>query len=170
MQFKRLLIPDVILLEPKVFFDERGFFFESFNQQVFNEIIGAKTNFVQDNHSLSSYGVLRGMHYQSEPEAQAKLVRVLTGEIYDVAIDMRKNSPTYMQWVGEYLSAENKKQLWIPEGFAHGFLTTSDNAEIAYKTTKYYSPQHERTLLWNDPTVGIKWPQSSRIVLAAKDS
>ncbi len=170
MQFKRLLIPDLILLEPKIFFDERGFFFESFNQQVFDEIIGAKTNFVQDNHSLSSHGVLRGMHYQSEPEAQAKLVRVLTGEIYDVAIDMRKNSPTYMQWVGEYLSAENKKQLWIPEGFAHGFLTTSASAEVAYKTTKYYSPQHEHTLLWNDPTVGVKWPQSSRIVLAAKDS
>lgn len=150
-------IPDVFLVEPKVFGDERGFFFESFNQKVFTEKTGVTTDFVQDNHSRSSKGVLRGLHYQIK-QTQGKLLRVVLGEVFDVAVDIRKSSPTFGQWVGYHLSAENKQQLWIPPGFAHGFLVTSDVAEVLYKTTDYYAPQYERSLLWNDPDVAIEWP------------
>jgi len=150
-------IADVILLEPKVFGDERGFFFESFNQQVFEQATGVKTQFVQDNHSKSGKGVLRGLHYQIE-NAQGKLVRVTQGEVFDVAVDIRPGSPTYGQWVGEILSAENKRQLWIPAGLAHGFLVLSDTAEFLYKTTEYYAPAHERCIAWDDATLSIAWP------------
>jgi len=150
-------IPDVLIVEPKVFGDDRGFFFESFNQKVFADKTGVKTEFVQDNHSRSSRGVLRGLHYQIQ-QTQGKLLRVVLGEIFDVAVDIRKSSPTFGQWVGRHLSAENKRQLWVPPGFAHGFLVTSDVAEVLYKTTDYYAPQHERSLLWNDPDVGVDWP------------
>jgi dTDP-4-dehydrorhamnose 3,5-epimerase len=150
-------IADVLLLEPKVFGDERGFFFESFNQQVFEQATGVKTSFVQDNHSKSGKGVLRGLHYQVE-NAQGKLVRVTQGQVFDVAVDIRPESPTFGQWVGEILSAENKRQLWIPAGLAHGFLVISDTAEFLYKTTEYYTPAHERCIAWNDPTLAITWP------------
>jgi len=167
----RLAIPDVVLLEPKVFGDVRGFFYESFNQQSFEAAIGRHVNFVQDNHSRSAQGVLRGLHYQLQ-QPQGKLVRVVVGEVFDVAVDLRKSSSTYGQWIGELLSAENKRQLWVPEGFAHGFLVLSDRAEFLYKTTDYYAPQHERCLLWNDEELGIGWPLT-RIVglpqLSAKD-
>lgn len=153
-------IPDVFLIEPKVFGDHRGFFFESFNQKVFTEKTGVATDFVQDNHSRSSQGVLRGLHYQIQ-QTQGKLVRVVLGEVFDVAVDIRKSSPTFGQWVGHYLSAENKQQLWIPPGFAHGFLVTSPVAEVLYKTTDYYAPQYERSLLWNDPDIAIEWPRES---------
>lgn len=162
-------IPDVKILEPKVFGDERGFFFESFNQKLFEEAIGRKVDFVQDNHSKSVKGVLRGLHYQLPPMAQGKLVRVVQGQVFDVAVDIRKSSPTFGKWVGVVLSAENKKQLWIPEGFAHGFLTLSDTAEFLYKTTNFYSPQHEGSLLWSDATIGINWPCVEHPLLAAKD-
>lgn len=151
-------IPDVKVIEPRVFEDERGFFFESFNHKKFEDAIGYSVSFVQDNHSKSSKGVLRGLHYQLPPYAQGKLVRVVQGEVFDVAVDIRKSSPTFGEWVGETLSAENKKQLWIPEGFAHGFLTLSDTAEFLYKTTNYYAPDAESSILWNDEDIGIRWP------------
>ena len=162
-------IPDVKIFEPKVFGDSRGFFLESFNQKVFEEATGLKRCFVQDNHSKSSRGVLRGLHYQLPPMEQGKLVRVIQGEVFDVAVDIRKTSPTFGQWVGVYLSAENKRQLWIPEGFAHGFLTLSDTAESLYKTTNYYSPQHEEAIAWNDPDLNIQWPQVDAFILSSKD-
>ena len=164
-------IPGLLIIEPKVFGDERGFFFESYNEKAFNEATGVSPRFVQDNHSKSVKGVLRGLHYQLPPRAQGKLVRVVQGEVFDVAVDIRKDSPTYGQWVGEVLSAENKKQLWIPPGFAHGFLTLSDTAEFLYKTTDYWSPEHERAILWNDATLGIDWPLNGlQPTLAAKDA
>lgn len=169
MQATRLSIPDVILFTPKVFGDERGFFFESFNQQVFEELTGLKRSFVQDNHSKSQKGVLRGLHYQLSPKAQGKLVRVVQGEVFDVAVDIRKSSPTFGQWVGVILSAENKQQTWIPEGFAHGFLTVSESAEFIYKTTDYYAPEYERCIAWNDPAIGIHWPLTEVPVLSGKD-
>ncbi|EEX6990127.1 dTDP-4-dehydrorhamnose 3,5-epimerase, partial [Escherichia coli O157] len=151
-------IPDVLIFEPKVFGDERGFFMESFNQKVFEEAVGRKVEFVQDNHSKSSRGVLRGLHYQKAPYAQAKLVRCVVGEVFDVAVDIRESSKTFGKWVGINLSAENKRQLWIPEGFAHGFLVLSDTAEFVYKTNNYYSKEHEAGLLWSDTRIGIAWP------------
>ena len=164
-------IAGLLIIEPKVFGDERGFFFESYNEQAFNEATGVSPGFVQDNHSKSVKGVLRGLHYQLPPKAQGKLVRVVQGEVFDVAVDIRKGSPTYGQWVGEILSADNKKQLWIPPGFAHGFLTLSDTAEFLYKTTDYWSPEHERAILWNDATLGIDWPLNGlQPTLAAKDA
>lgn len=169
MKFTPLAIPDVILFEPKVFADERGFFFESFNQQAFKQATGLNPTFVQDNHSRSSKGVLRGLHYQLPPKAQGKLVRVTQGEVFDVAVDIRKNSPTFGQWIGEILSAENKKQLWIPEGFAHGFLTLSETAEFLYKTTDYYTPALERCILWDDPAIGIEWSTERNSKLSTKD-
>lgn len=169
MNFKRLSIPEVILFEPKIFGDERGFFFESFNQKAFEEATGLSPSFVQDNHSKSTKGVLRGLHYQLPPMAQGKLVRVIQGEVFDVAVDIRKSSPTFGQWVGETLSAENKKQLWIPEGFAHGFATLSENAEFLYKTTNYYSPELERSIVWNDPKLNIDWKIPGQPKLANKD-
>lgn len=169
MQATRLSIPDVILFTPKVFGDERGFFYESFNQQNFVELTGLKRQFVQDNHSKSQEGVLRGLHYQLPPKAQGKLVRVVQGEVFDVAVDIRKSSPTFGQWVGATLSAENKQQLWIPEGFAHGFVTLSDTAEFLYKTTDYYAPEYERSIAWDDPAIGINWPFKSEPTLSAKD-
>jgi dTDP-4-dehydrorhamnose 3,5-epimerase len=147
-------IPDVLLIEPKVFGDDRGFFFESYNQKAFREATGLNVNFVQDNHSKSAKNVLRGLHYQIE-QPQGKLVRVTHGEVFDAAVDIRKGSKTYGQWVGLILSAENKKQLWIPPGFAHGFLTLSETAEFLYKTTEYYSPEHERCIIWNDANIAI---------------
>ena len=152
-------IQDVKVIEPKVFEDSRGFFYESFNQEKFNEALGINTSFVQDNHSKSSYAVLRGLHYQDDPFAQGKLVRVTLGEVFDVAVDMRADSNTYGQWVGEYLSSQNKKQLWIPEGFAHGFLVTSPVAEFCYKTTSYYNPKYEKCIAFNDPVLNINWPK-----------
>jgi len=157
MKVTSLKIPDVKLIEPDVFEDERGFFYESFNQQKFNEAIGENITFVQDNHSKSSKGVLRGLHYQEAPFAQGKLVRVVAGEVFDVAVDIRGDSPTYGQWVAEMLSGENKKQLWIPEGFAHGFLTLSDETEFLYKTTNFYNSNYERCILWNDSSLDIPW-------------
>lgn len=151
-------IPDVLIFEPKVFGDERGFFFESFSQKVFEEAIGRKVEFVQDNHSKSSKGVLRGLHYQLAPHAQGKLVRCVAGEVFDVAVDIRKDSATFGQWVGTNLSAENKRQMWIPEGFAHGFLVLSDNAEFVYKTNNYYNKDSERSIIWSDADLGILWP------------
>ncbi|ENE0019756.1 dTDP-4-dehydrorhamnose 3,5-epimerase, partial [Escherichia coli] len=148
-------IPDVLIFEPKVFSDERGFFFESFNQKIFEEAVGRKVEFVQDNHSKSSKGVLRGLHYQLEPYAQGKLVRCVVGEVFDVAVDIRKSSSTFGKWVGVNLSSENKRQLWIPEGFAHGFLVLSETAEFVYKTTNFYSYPHERSIIWSDSNINI---------------
>jgi dTDP-4-dehydrorhamnose 3,5-epimerase len=163
-------IPDVWLIEPRVFGDERGFFFESFNEKAFSEATGTNVSFVQDNHSKSVKGVLRGLHYQLPPKAQGKLVRVVQGEVFDVAVDIRKGSPTYGQWVAETLSADNKKQLWIPPGFAHGFLTLSDTAEFLYKTTDYWSPEHERAIKWDDATLNIPWPLNGMMPeLSCKD-
>ena len=171
MKATRTKIPDVWLIEPRVFGDERGFFFESFNERVFNAATGNTLPFVQDNHSKSAKGVLRGLHYQLAPRAQGKLVRVVQGEVFDVAVDIRKDSSTFGKWVGEILSAENKKQLWIPPGFAHGFLTLSDTAEFLYKTTDYWSPEHERAILWNDATLNIDWPLNGlEPTLAANDA
>lgn len=150
-------IPDVLLIEPQVFGDDRGFFFESFNHRRFCAALGREVVFVQDNHSKSAQGVLRGLHYQIQ-QPQGKLVWVVRGEVLDVVVDLRKSSPTLGQWVGTHLSADNKRQLWIPEGFAHGFLVLSEAAEFLYKTTDYYAPQHERCLCWNDPQLGIAWP------------
>ena len=169
MKVTPLSIPDVLLIEPQVFGDDRGFFFESFNQNKFDEAIKQKINFVQDNHSKSVKGVLRGLHYQLSPKAQGKLVRVIQGEVFDVAVDLRQSSPTFGKWVGEILSADNKKQMWIPEGFAHGFLTLSDTAEFLYKTTDFYSKDHEEAIQWNDKTIGIDWPMKD-VLLSSKDN
>ncbi|QUG75136.1 dTDP-4-dehydrorhamnose 3,5-epimerase [Erwinia sp. E602] len=164
-------IPDVLLFEPRVFGDDRGFFFESFSQQVFEQAVGHPVSFVQDNHSKSSKGVLRGLHYQRAPHAQGKLVRCVAGAVFDVAVDIRPGSPTRGQWVGEILSAENKRQLWIPEGFAHGFLVLSDSAEFVYKTTAYYHPQSDAGIAWNDPVLDIRWPlPSGGPLLSEKDA
>ncbi len=162
-------IPDVLLIEPKVFGDDRGFFFESFNRRAFHEATGLNVDFVQDNHSKSARNVLRGLHYQLA-QPQGKLVRVTQGEVFDVAVDIRKGSSTYGQWVGEILSAENKKQLWIPAGLAHGFVVLSETAEFLYKTTDYYAPQHERCIAWNDPDLAIAWPIDGQPLLSAKDA
>ena len=162
-------LPEVLILEPKVFGDARGFFFESFNQRDFQQATGLDVTFVQDNHSKSAQGVLRGLHYQIE-HAQGKLVRVTQGEVFDVAVDLRRSSPNFGQWVGVVLSAENKRQLWIPPGFAHGYLVTSASADYLYKTTDYWYPEHERSLLWNDPAIGVVWPLQGEPVLASKDA
>ena len=170
MKASRCKIADVFLIEPKVFGDERGFFYESFNQKAFNEATGAEWSFVQDNHSKSSQGVLRGLHYQTE-QAQGKLVRVVSGEVFDVAVDIRHGSPTYGQWVGEILSGTNHRQLWVPPGLAHGFLVLSQSAEFLYKTTDYYAPAYERCIAWNDPTLSILWPAiEGAPKLSAKDA
>jgi dTDP-4-dehydrorhamnose 3,5-epimerase len=157
MQVITTPIPDLLIIEPKVFGDERGFFYESFNQTAFNTATGTAYNFVQDNHSKSSKGVLRGLHYQLAPHAQGKLVRVVQGEVWDVAVDIRDGSATRGQWFGVLLAADNKRQLWVPPGFAHGFVTLSDTAEFLYKTTDFYSPAHEQCIAWNDPTLAIDW-------------
>ena len=170
MQAIRQSIPDVVLIEPKVFGDSRGFFYESFNQQAFNEATGTNHSFVQDNHSRSSQGVLRGLHYQLPPRAQGKLVRVVRGAVFDVAVDIRKDSPTFGQWVGALLTEDNHRQLWVPPGLAHGFLVLSASADFLYKTTDYYSPEHERCIRWDDPQLAITWPSvDAAIQLSAKD-
>ena len=161
-------IADVLIIEPKVFGDARGFFYESFNQKAFNEATGNDHQFVQDNHSRSSKGVLRGLHYQIE-QPQGKLVRVVRGAVFDVAVDIRKSSPTFGHWVGVVLSAENNRQLWVPPGFAHGFMVTSESAEFLYKTTDYWAPEFERSILWNDPAIGIEWPLDGAPLLSGKD-
>lgn len=161
-------ITDVLLIEPRVFGDERGFFFESFNERMFAEETGVKAHFVQDNHSRSAKNVLRGLHYQIK-QPQGKLVRVTVGEVFDVAVDLRKSSPTFGKWAGTILSAENKRMIWVPEGFAHGFLVLSESADFLYKTTDYYAPAHERCVLWNDPGIDVHWPLSGEPTLAAKD-
>ena len=168
MKTTPLDIPDVVRFEPKVFGDDRGFFFESFNHRQFEDAIGRSVQFVQDNHSRSVKGVLRGLHYQLH-RAQGKLVRVVHGAVFDVAVDIRRSSPTFGKWVGSYLSAENKHQLWVPEGFAHGFVVLSDSAEFLYKTTDYYAPEHERCISWNDPAIGIDWPLKGEPALSGKD-
>ena len=171
MKVISLKIPDVKLIEPDVFEDERGFFYESFNQKKFNEAIGLDILFVQDNHSKSSKGVLRGLHYQEAPFAQGKLVRVIAGEVFDVSVDVRKDSSTYGQWVAELLSGENKKQLWIPEGFAHGFLTLSNEAEFLYKTTDFYNKESEKSIHWKNNEFNIDWPEvEERVLTSEKDS
>jgi len=170
MKVTILSIPDVLLIEPQVFRDKRGLFFESFNQKEFEEIIGESVSFVQDNQSYSIKNVLRGLHYQVPPMSQAKLVRVVHGEVFDVAVDIRKNSPTYLQWVGEVLSSKNKKQLWIPKGFAHGFLTLSESASLLYKATDYYSSDCERSILWEDPDINIDWKNIDKPLLSNKDA
>lgn len=162
-------IPDVLVIEPKVFGDERGFFYESYNEKAFHEATGLDVRFVQDNHSKSARNVLRGLHYQVQ-QPQGKLVRVVQGEVFDVAVDIRKDSKTYGQWVGEILSADNKKQLWIPPGLAHGFVVLSETAEFLYKTTDYYAPAHERCIAWNDPDLAIAWPIDGIPSLSAKDA
>lgn len=164
-------LPEVLLVEPRVHADERGFFCESFNQRAFQEATGLSPDFVQDNHSRSVRGVLRGLHYQLPPHAQGKLVRVVRGTVFDVAVDIRRASPTFGQWVGEALSEENHRQLWIPPGFAHGFLVLSDVADVLYKTTDYHAPGHERCIAWNDPAIGIRWPDTGfPLLLSAKDT
>lgn len=168
MQSRRLAISGVLVLEPKVFGDERGFFLESFNQRRFDQAVGRSVAFVQDNHSRSARNVLRGLHYQIR-QAQGKLVRVVSGEVFDVAVDLRRGSPTFGRWVGEVLSADNKRSMWIPEGFAHGFLVLSASADFLYKTTDYYAPEHERCLRWDDPAVGVAWPRAGSPLLSAKD-
>jgi dTDP-4-dehydrorhamnose 3,5-epimerase len=170
MKLTATAIPDVLLVEPKVFGDERGFFFESFNERRFMEAVGASTGlrFVQDNHSKSARNVLRGLHYQIR-QPQGKLVRVIAGEVFDVAVDIRRNSPTFGKWIGALLSAENKLQMWVPPGFAHGFVVTSDAAEFLYKTTDYWAPEYERCIAWDDPAIGIKWPIMHAPVLSDKD-
>lgn len=163
-------IPEVLVIEPRVFGDARGFFYESYNQRVFDEAIGRHVEFVQDNHSRSGRGVLRGLHYQIE-QPQEKLVRVVRGAVFDVAVDIRKSSPTFGQWVGVELSEENGKQMWVPQGFAHGFLVLSESADFLYKTTDYYAPAHERAIRWDDPSIGIAWPDlGAAPTLSAKDS
>ncbi|MES2817360.1 MAG: dTDP-4-dehydrorhamnose 3,5-epimerase [Pseudomonadota bacterium] len=169
MTHRALAIPEVILFEPRVFGDERGFFYESFNQRQFEDAVGHAVAFVQDNHSRSARSVLRGLHYQIQ-QAQGKLVRVTAGEVFDVAVDLRKSSPTFGHWVGELLSAENKKQLWVPQGFAHGFVVLSENAEFLYKTTDYYAPEYERCIAWNDPMLGIDWQLEGAPSLSVKDA
>jgi dTDP-4-dehydrorhamnose 3,5-epimerase len=169
MKVSSLAIPEVLLIEPIVYGDERGFFFESFNQARFNEAVGAEVSFVQDNHSKSAKGVLRGLHYQIK-QAQGKLVRVVEGEVFDVSVDLRRSSPTFGQWVGEILSANNRRQLYIPPGFAHGFVVLSETAQFLYKTTDFYSPQHERAIIWNDPAVNVAWPIETAPTLSSKDA
>ena len=168
MKITPLSIPDVLLIEPRVFGDERGFFYESFHQGRFEEAVGHQVQFVQDNHSKSAHNVLRGLHYQIQ-QPQGKLVRVVSGAVFDVAVDLRRSSPTFGQWVGEILSAENKAQLWVPEGFAHGFVVMSESAEFVYKTTNYYAPEHERCIAWNDSNLLIEWPIEQAPVVSAKD-
>lgn len=170
MKITPTLLPEVLLIEPKVFGDERGYFYESFSQHLFEQAVGHAVAFVQDNHSLSQRGVLRGLHYQIHPHAQGKLVRVVQGEVFDVAVDIRRGSPRFGQWLGIHLSAENKQQLWIPPGFAHGFLTLSDQAQFLYKTTNYYAPDAERCIAWSDPRINISWPISSPPLLSTKDA
>lgn len=162
-------IPDVLVFQPKVFGDERGFFFESFNENIFAETTGLRPRFVQDNHSKSAKNVLRGLHYQIK-QPQGKLVRVTQGAVFDVAVDLRSKSPTFGKWVGEVLSDENKKMLWVPEGFAHGFIVLSETAEFLYKTTDFYAPQHERCISWNDPTLNINWPIEEQPTISSKDA
>jgi dTDP-4-dehydrorhamnose 3,5-epimerase len=162
-------IPSVLIIEPRVFGDTRGFFFESFNQRAFNLATGLDVNFVQDNHSRSSKGVLRGLHYQIQ-QPQGKLVRVVRGSVFDVTVDLRKSSPTFGQWVGVELTEDNHRQLWIPPGFAHGFYVLSDSADFLYKTTDYYAPEFECSLIWNDPTIGIEWPLNTQPIISAKDA
>lgn len=170
MQVRPTGIPDVVVVEPKVFGDARGYFYESFNKKQLEAALGRGVDFVQDNHSLSARGVLRGLHYQL-PKPQGKLVRVVRGEVFDVAVDLRRGSPTFGRWVGETLSAENRRQLWIPEGFGHGFLVVSDEAEFLYKTTDYWHPEHERCIRWDDPELAISWPLGgSPPVVSAKDA
>ena len=162
-------IPGILVIEPAVFGDARGSFFESWNKRAFNELVGEDVEFVQDNHSASGAGVLRGLHYQVK-HAQGKLVRVVKGEVFDVVVDMRRSSPTFGRWVGERLSAENHRMMWVPLGFAHGFLVLSESAQFVYKTTDYYAPQHERTLLWNDSAVGVEWPLAGAPLLKPQDA
>ena len=169
MKVERLAIPDIVMIEPKLFGDDRGFFFESFNHKRFEEVISRRVSFVQDNHSRSVRGVLRGLHYQIK-EPQGKLVRVIAGEVFDVVVDLRKGSQTFGRWVGDILSEANKKQLWIPEGFAHGFVVLSESADFLYKTTEYYSAQYERCLAWNDPTLKIDWQIQETPIVSAKDA
>lgn len=170
MKVTSTAIPDVLLIEPKVFGDERGFFYESFNERTFRAATGVTLPFVQDNHSKSARGVLRGLHFQTR-QAQGKLVRVVAGEVFDVAVDIRRDSPTYGQWVGEILSGDNKRQLWVPPGLAHGFLVLSESAEFLYKTTDYYAPAYERCIAWNDPYLAIDWPAlGTPPQLSAKDA
>ncbi|CAN5427703.1 dTDP-4-dehydrorhamnose 3,5-epimerase [soil metagenome] len=168
MQVQATEIPGIVIIEPKVFGDERGFFYESYNAARFQELTGVAPQFVQDNHSKSAKNVLRGLHYQIK-QAQGKLVRVTAGEVFDVVVDIRKSSATFGKWLGVALSAENRRQLWIPAGFAHGFVVTSDSAEFLYKTTDYWAPEYERSILWNDPAIGIKWPVAGQALLSAKD-
>ena len=170
MKAIRTAIADVLVLEPRVFGDQRGFFLESFNERTFRELTGLEVSFVQDNHSKSARNVLRGLHYQVAPRAQGKLVRVIEGSVFDVAVNIRKGSPTYGHWVGDVLSAENKRQLWIPAGLAHGFLTLSDTAEFLYKATDYWSPEHERCIAWNDPDHGVEWPTQGPPIVSSKDT
>lgn len=170
MKVTPLAIPDVLRIEPKVFGDARGFFFESFNRQSFKQATGLEVDFVQDNHSRSVRHVLRGLHYQLPPRAQGKLVRIVVGEVFDVAVDIRPESATFGTWVGETLSAENKRQLWIPPGFAHGFLVLSEAAEFLYKTTDYWAPELERCIRWDDPQLNIRWPLSAALQVSAKDA
>ena len=161
-------IAEVLVIEPAVFGDARGAFFESWNRRAFSKLAGRDVDFVQDNHSVSARGVLRGLHYQLR-QPQGKLVRVVAGEVFDVVVDLRRSSPTFGRWVGETLSAQNRRMMWVPEGFAHGFLVLSDLAEFLYKTTDYYAPEHERCVIWNDPEIGIRWPLKGEPILAAKD-
>jgi dTDP-4-dehydrorhamnose 3,5-epimerase len=165
-----LAIPDVVLLEPKVYGDSRGHFYESFNARTFAEAVGRSVEFVQDNHSLSQRGVVRGLHYQLDPAPQGKLIRVVAGETFDVAVDVRASSPTYGKWVGEILSAQNKRQLWIPAGFAHGFMALRDGTEVLYKTTDFYHKAAERAIVWNDPDIAIAWPDGIAPILSDKDA
>ncbi len=169
MRVRKTAIPDVLIVEPTIFGDERGFFYESYNEQKWQELTGLETRFVQDNHSKSVRGVLRGIHYQIK-QSQGKLVRVVAGEVFDVAVDLRKSSPTFGQWVGERLSAENKKMLWVPEGFGHGFLVLSESAEFLYRTTDFYAPEHERCIVWNDLDLRIDWPLDGAPKLSEKDA
>lgn len=168
MQILSTVIPDVLIFEPKIFGDSRGFFFESFNQRAFNQATGLDLNFVQDNHSKSGKNVLRGLHYQIQ-QPQGKLVRVIAGEVFDVAVDIRRSSPTFGKWVGANLSADNKRQMWVPPGFAHGFVVLSEFAEFLYKTTDFYAPEYERCIRWDDPEIGIEWPLYGQPALSAKD-
>lgn len=170
MKATPLSLPEVLLIEPKVFGDARGFFYESFNCRAFAEAVGADIDFVQDNHSKSARGVLRGLHYQLPPKAQGKLVRVVAGEVFDVAVDIRRDSPNFGRWAGAVLSADNRRQLWIPPGFAHGFLVISETAEFLYKTTDYWAPELERAIAWNDPALAIDWPLEGAPTLSAKDA
>jgi len=169
MAYEKLALSEVVLFTPKVFGDERGFFFESFSEREFVQATGLESRFVQDNHSKSVKGVLRGLHYQLPPHAQGKLVRVVQGAVFDVAVDIRKSSPSFGKWVGATLSADNKQQLWIPPGFAHGFVTLTDTAEFLYKTTDFYAPQYERSIAWNDPRIGVDWHFAATPQLSAKD-